>query len=173
MKSFRKEEKRQLGLNNLGYLLSRETQIHPDGQIIRKRVFVRRVSAKLEVPRVEKASPDVAGGRSCSVVSMWMEKEGGGGGGGAERRQVGWSVRAFHWCALLRWNKPRLRNDIFSHPSNKLHIQQIAGPLPNRFFPPALSQKLQLLVGLDYWDIMQESVHNFLLTNRDFCLEMK
>lgn len=82
MKSFRKEEKRQLGLNNLGYLLSRETQIHPDGQIIRKRVFVRRVSAKLEVPRVEKASPDVAGGRSCSVVSMWMEKEGGGGGGG-------------------------------------------------------------------------------------------
>lgn len=84
MKSFRKEEKRQLGLNNLGYLLSRETQIHPDGQIIRKRVFVRRVSAKLEVPRVEKASPDVAGGRSCSVVSMWMEKEGGGGGGGGK-----------------------------------------------------------------------------------------
>lgn len=31
VKSFRKEEKRQLGLNNLGYLLSRETQIHPDG----------------------------------------------------------------------------------------------------------------------------------------------
>lgn len=56
---------------------------------------------------------------------------------------------------LLRWNKPRLRNDIFSHPSNKLHIQQIAGPLPNRFFPLQSLKKLHL-VGLDYRDIMRE-----------------
>lgn len=73
------------------------------------------------------ASPDVAGGRSCSVVSMWMER---GGGGGEEAGKGFWLVRT-----LLRWNKPRLRNDIFSHPSNKLYIQQIAGTLPNHFFP--------------------------------------
>ena len=79
------------------------------------------------------ASPDVAGCRSCSLVGMWMEKRGGGGRGGGryrvERRGLS-LVRA-----LLRWNKPRLRNDIFSHPSNKLYIQQIAGPSPNHFFP--------------------------------------
>lgn len=56
---------------------------------------------------------------------------------------------------LLRGNKPRLRNDIFSHPSNKLHIQQIAGLLPNHRFPPAVSQKLHPVV-LGYRDIIQE-----------------
>ena len=65
---------------------------------------------------------------------------------------------------LLRWNKPRLRNDIFSHPSNKLHIQQIAGALPNHFFPLQSLKKLHL-VGLDYRDIMQEEMSDFISGN--------
>lgn len=50
--------------------------------------------------------------------------------------------------ALLRWNKPRLRNDIFSHPSNKLHIQQISGSLPNHFFPLQSLKKVACRIRL-------------------------
>lgn len=88
------------------------------------------------------AAPDVADGRSGSselgCVDAWNE----GvvvvvvGQVWVERRSLP-LVRA-----LLRWNKPRLRNDIFSHSSNKLHIQQISVSLPNHFFPPAVSQKV-------------------------------
>lgn len=86
---------------------------------------------------------------------MWTEKgDGGGGGGGKEAGR--WRVTASHWCAFSCVGiNHDLRNDIFSHPSNKLYIQQIAGLLPNHFFPPAVSQKSHL-VGLDYRDIMQE-----------------
>lgn len=63
--------------------------------------------------------------------------------------------------ALLRWNKPRLRNDIFSHPSNKLHIQQISGFLPKHFFP-LQSLKKKLHVGLDYRDIIQRIIFMYL-----------
>lgn len=64
--------------------------------------------------------------------------------------------------ALLRWNKPRLRNDIFSHPSNKLHIQQISGFLPKHFFPLQSLKKKELHVGLDYRDIIQRIIFMYL-----------
>lgn len=85
----------------------------------------------------------------CSEQAPWMETGGGKEAGRAARKRL-WLVRS-----LLRWPKPRLWNDIFSHPSNKLHIQRIAGPLPNHFFPLQSLKKLHL-VGLDYRDIMQE-----------------
>lgn len=82
------------------------------------------------------AAPDVAGGRSRSAelgrecVDTWKEGVVVVGGQVRGERSSLSLVRA-----LLRWNKPRLRNDIFSHPSNKLHIQQISGVLPKHFFP--------------------------------------
>lgn len=100
------------------------------------------------------ASPDVAGGRSRSselgseCVDAWNEGVVVVGQVWVERSSLS-LVRA-----LLRWNKPRLRNDIFSHPLNKLHIQQISGSLPNHFFPLQSLKKLH--VGLDYRDIIQK-----------------
>lgn len=109
-----------------------------------------------------KAAPDVAGSRSCSselgseCVDAWNE--------GVVVGQV-WVERSSLSLAraLLRWNKPRLQNDIFSHPSNKLHIQQISGSLPNHFFPLQSFKKLH--VGLDYRDIIQKIFLLFFISN--------
>lgn len=129
------EEERGANLTSrISTYYQEKARIRPDGQTVRE------VCARLRWAKCRswsfscwEASPDVAGGRSCSRVGMWMERRRGGCGkeaGRVERNSLS-LVRT-----LLRWNKPRLRNDIFSHPSNKLYIQQISGPLPNHFFPP-------------------------------------
>lgn len=90
-------------------------------------------NAKVEVSRVGKRLQMwQAAGRAHEWVCGW---KGGGGGCGKEAGRVERNSLSLVRI-LLRWNKPRLRNDIFSHPSNKLYIQQISGPLPNHFFPP-------------------------------------
>lgn len=87
------ERKRQLGCKN-HYLLFRESQnTLTDSYFTNAWVSLRRVNVKVEGFSCWEASPDVEGSRSCSVVSMWMERGGG-------KRQVGWSVKSSHWCAL-------------------------------------------------------------------------
>lgn len=96
------------------------------------------------------AAPDVEGGRSCSselgreCVDAWWWWWG----------RYGWGVSASHWCALSYVGINHDSEMTFSHPSNKLHIQQISGSLPNHFFPLQSLRKLH--VGLDYRDIIQK-----------------
>lgn len=68
----------------------------PDGE--RDRKETQKEGKKLKFVAAGAASPDVCGCRSRPGASMWMEK-----GGEAERRQVGRSVAASHWCAPLTW----------------------------------------------------------------------
>lgn len=143
------EERRQLDFKNR-YLQSRESPNSP------WRTDSSQTSEQMQKLKfLVLGSVSRCGRRQVVLSSEYVDGKGGGGwqcgkeAGRVERN----SLSLVH--TLLRWNKPRLRNAIFSHPSNKLYIQQISGTLPNHFFPLQSLKKLHL-VGLDYRDIIQK-----------------
>lgn len=88
-KRLRDGEKCQLGFKNL-YLLSRESQIHPDGQIIRKRLSVLlRLNAK-KLKFLVLASVSRCGRRQVVFSSEYVDGKGGCGkeAGRVERKSL-------------------------------------------------------------------------------------
>lgn len=148
------------------YLLRKKRQSRPDARTAHERISKAARSECKSWSFVVLESGSRCGRLQVVVTSEYVDGKGevgvGKEAGRVERKSLS-LVRL-----LLRGNKPRLRNDIFSHPSNKLHIQQIAGLLPNHRFPPAVSQKLHPVV-LGYRDIIQEMFGFFFLNLRFSC----
>lgn len=107
-----------------------KARFHPDGQTAE--CFCAELTQKLEF--LVLGSVSRCGRRQVVLSCEYVDGKGWGWGCGKEAGRVERNgLSLVH--TLLRSNKPRLRNAIFSHPSNKLYIQQISGTLPNHFFP--------------------------------------
>lgn len=90
--------RRQVDFENLLLTIKREARVHPGGRAARKKacsvflfVFFSAQSWSLSPLR----SVSRCGRRQVVFSSEYVD-----GKGGAERRQVGWSVTASHWCTL-------------------------------------------------------------------------
>lgn len=104
-------------------------------------------NAKVEVSRVGKRLQMwQAAGRAHEWVCGW---KGGGGGGAAERRQVGWSVTASHWCAL---SYVGINHDsemtYFLTPQTNSTFNRSQGLCQTTFSPRSLSKVASGRVGL-------------------------
>lgn len=149
------------------YLQSRESPISPwrTDSSQTPECFCAELTQKLKF--LVLGSVSRCGRRQVVLSSEYVDGKGWGWECGKEAGRVERnSLSLVH--TLLRWNKPRLRNAIFSHPSNKLYIQQISGTLPNHFFPLQSLKKLHL-VGLNYRDIIQKM---FVFISGTICLNL-
>lgn len=147
-KKLRGGERRQLDFKNL-YLLSRESPNSPWRTDSSRSVRASALSEMQKLKFLVLGSVSRCGRRQVVLTSGYVDGKEEGGGGAAERRQVGWSVTASHWCAL---SYVGINHDsemtYFLTPQTNSTFNRSQGLCQTTFSPRSLSKVASGRVGL-------------------------